>query len=85
MSKTDDIATDTIQKWYGTESIGPKENDELSYLIYACLTPLGNEQKITDNNINLVKCAIFAAFQMGRRHPYTGPNWIVQNDEPKIT
>ena len=79
---TNEKASEIIQKWYGIEAIGPKENDELSYLSYACLYPITTIKQLEDKEINLVKCSIYAAFQMGRRFPYTGPNWIVQEEQP---
>ena len=78
-----ETALDTIHKWFSIDSIGPKENDELSILAYACLSQAVNDaRQLTYNQINVVKCSIFAAFQIGRRHPYTGPEWTVA-EEPQ--
>lgn len=78
-----ETALDTIHKWFSIDNIGPKENNELSFLAYACLSQaVNNANQLTDNQINVVKCSIFAAFQMGRRHPYTGPKWTVTEETP---
>ena len=73
---------DTVQRWHGHDGIDSPANNELSNMA-ALVTLTTRGAELTPELANAVKVILEAAFQLGRRYPFTPPAWILQEEEQK--
>ena len=71
---------DSVQRWHGHEGIDTPANSELSNMA-ALVTFTTMGAKLTPDLANAVKVILEAAFQLGRRYPFTPPAWILLDDD----
>jgi len=70
---------DTVQRWHGHDCIDTPANRELSNMA-ALVTFTVSGAELTPALANAVKVILEAAFQLGRRYPFTPPAWILTED-----
>ena len=70
---------DTVQRWHGHNGIDSPANSELSNMA-ALVTFTTRGAELTPDLANAVKVILEAAFQLGRRYPFTPPAWILLDD-----